>query len=298
MELLQSLRVFRRVAELSSFTQAADALSLPKSRVSTIVRDLEAELGVRLFHRTTRRVHLTHEGIALQERARDLLSDADDVRSMFQSGSSLRGSIRVDMPIGVARNVIIPCLHEFMDAHPHVDVELSSTDRRVDLIKEGFDCIMRVGDLDTESLIARRLGWFPMGNFVSATYADHHGVPTSIDELNQHRMVHYALSFGGTPYGFEDGDDTIAMQGRITVSDSEAYLASCLAGMGIIQAPDIGRIRELADLGTLVRVLPNHVAEPMPVSLLYARRNPSKRVRAFMDWLAATMEPHLDAVGP
>lgn len=140
MELLQSLRVFRRVAELSSFTQAADALSLPKSRVSTIVRDLEAELGVRLFHRTTRRVHLTHEGIALQERARDLLSDADDVRAMFQSGSSLRGSIRVDMPIGVARNVIIPCLHEFMDAHPQVDVELSSTDRRVDLIKEGFDC--------------------------------------------------------------------------------------------------------------------------------------------------------------
>ena len=147
-------------------------------------------------------------------------------------------------------------------------------------------------------MIARRLGYFPVGSFASRTYLERFGTPRTLDDLKAHRLVHYAATFGGAPYGFEvaEGDDvrTIAMSGRVTVNNSDAYVAACVAGLGIIQAPAVGKMNEMLSTGQLVEILPDHRPEPMPVTILYAeRRTLAKRVRVFFDWIAEVMEPEL-----
>jgi DNA-binding transcriptional LysR family regulator len=292
---------FVRVAELGSFTQAAAGLGLPKASVSTSVQRLEALLGARLLHRTTRRVELTQDGRAFYERCRDLLADMDELQAMFQPAhEALRGRLRVDMPQGVARNVLVPRLPEFLAAHPQIELELSSTDRRVDLVREGFDCVLRVGTLADSSLVARPLGHYRLLNVASQGYIAQHGTPQTLADLPRHRLVHYVATLGAKSAGFEYVDPVsgatrfIDMAGSVTVNNSEAYQAACLAGLGIIQAPASGYLTPLLESGQLVEVLPEWRAAPMPVSLLYAnRRHQPKRVQAFMNWVAQVMQPYL-----
>lgn len=299
MDLLDATRTFLRVAELASFTQAADRLGVPKASVSTAVQQLENHLGTRLLHRTTRRVQLTQDGQAYYERALDLLADADELQSMFQLGeAAYAGRLRVDMSIGMARHLVVPRLAEFLDAHPGISLELGSTDRRVDLVREGFDCVLRVGTLADSSLVARPLGRFRVLTVASPAYLERQGVPQSPEDLDTHRLVGYAPMLGARPEDFEylDRDGTLrtrAMPFALVVNNSEAYQAACLAGLGLIQAPESG-LRAPLDDGRLVEVLPGFRAEPMPVSLLYAnRRHLPKRVQAFMRWLDEVLRPHL-----
>ena len=146
MNKLEAMQIFVRVAELSSFTQAADSLGLPKASISVAVKQTEAWLGARLLHRTTRKVQMTQDGQAFYERCKDVLADMDELQSMFQRGEeALGGRLRVDMPSGVARYQVLPRLDEFLQRHPRLELELSSTDRKVDIVREGFDCVLRVG---------------------------------------------------------------------------------------------------------------------------------------------------------
>ncbi|HSC79921.1 MAG TPA: LysR family transcriptional regulator [Chitinolyticbacter sp.] len=298
MEQLAAMRVYLRVAELASFTQAAEQLGLPKASISAAVQQLENQLGARLLHRTTRRVQMTQDGQAYYERCRDLLADMDELQAMFQAGEGdLAGRLRVDLPAASARMYVLPRLPEFLAAHPRIELELSSTDRRVDLVREGFDCVMRVGALVDSSLIARRLGRFQMVNCASREYVARYGLPGTLADLAQHRLVHYAATLGAKAAGFEyvtpDGVAFLAMAGVITVNNSEAYQAASRAGLGIIQLPRVGVADALAS-GELVELLPDWRAEPMPVSLLYAnRRHLPRRVQAFMAWLAQVMAPYL-----
>lgn len=288
---LDLLRIYVKVAALSSFTAAADQLGLPKARASTAVQRLEADIGVRLLHRTTRTVRMTPDGEQFLERAEALLAEAEELQTLFQKApTSLRGRLRVDLPTGFARHVVIPRLPEFLAAHPLLDIELSSTDRRVDLVHEGFDCVLRIGQLHDSGLVARRLGKLPLVNFASPAYLKRHGVPHTLDDLRSHRLVRYVQTLGTTPSGWEyhDGERyrTFDMPGVITVTHTDAYEAACMAGLGMIQAPAIG-LRQVVEAGQLVEVMPGFTGEPMPVSLVYAsRRNMPKRVQAFMDWLA------------
>jgi DNA-binding transcriptional LysR family regulator len=292
------MQIFVRVAELAGFTRAADSLGLPKASVSAAVQDLESTLGTRLLHRTTRKVELTQDGRAYYERCKDLLSDVDELQAMFQrGGQALRGRLRVDMPSGVARAFILPRLPQFLEQHPQLELELSSTDRRVDLVREGFDCVLRLGTLGDSSLIARSLGRFRMMNCASPAYLRTHGTPTTLESLSRHRLIHFAATLGARAEGFEypdgDGYRSLPMAGPLTVNSAEAYEAACIAGLGIIQAPAVGLQQSLAD-GSLVEVLPQFTAEPLPVSLVHAnRRNLPKRVRAFMDWMAVVLGPYL-----
>jgi len=141
------MQIFVRVAELASFTHAADALGCTKASVSVAVQQLESHLGTRLLHRTTRKVTLTQDGQLFYERCKDLLADADELQSMFHtaSGPALRGRVRVDMSTGMARHAVIPRLPELLARHPLLELEISSTERRVDLVREGFDCVLRGG---------------------------------------------------------------------------------------------------------------------------------------------------------
>ena len=160
---LHHLRIFVRVAELGSFTLAADQLGLAKGGISSAVQQLETYLGTRLLHRTTRRVTLTPDGEQFLERCKELLADAEQLQAMFQpAASGLRGRLRIDMPTTTARDIIIPRLPEFLAAHPLLEVGISSTDRFVDLVQEGFDCVLRIGELANSDLVVRPLGLLKM----------------------------------------------------------------------------------------------------------------------------------------
>lgn len=302
MSTLDRMQIFTRVAELASFTQAADALGLPKASVSIAVQQLEAELGTRLLHRTTRKVQPTQDGQAFYERCKDLLADVDEVQTMFQQQGvqNLRGRVRIDMSTGMARHAVIPRLPELLALHPLLELEISSTERRVDLVREGFDCVLRVGPVGDTSLVARPLPPLRMVNVVSPAYLQAYGTPHTLVDLAQHRLVHYASTLGAKPGGFDYSENgqmlSLPMQGAITVNNADAYTAACLAGLGLIQAPAVG-VHLLLKQGLLVEVLPQHVALPMPQTLLYAnRRNLSKRVRVVMDWMAEVVGDYVQTV--
>ncbi|MCC7633938.1 LysR family transcriptional regulator [Stenotrophomonas rhizophila] len=299
MDRIDQLRSFLRVAELGSFTAAADSLGLPKASVSLAVQRLEAEVGVQLLHRTTRRVQLSADGAQFQQRARDLLDDLEELQGMFRRDTSqLKGRLRVDMSSGLARQLVIPQLPAFLDGHPGLEIELSGTDRRVDLVREGFDCVLRVGPLDDNTLVARPLGVMHIVNCASPAYLATRGVPKDLADLAAHALVHYVGTLGQRSPGFEYHDGqryrSLPMRGAITVNSGEGYSAAALAGLGIIQVPLLGARHALAS-GELVQILPQCVAEPMPVTLLYAqRRHLPRRVAAFMDWVTALIQPELE----
>ena len=298
MDRLNSMQIFIRVVELESFTKAGESMGLPKASVSNHVQQLETLLGTRLLYRTTRKVQLTQDGANFYERCKDLLIDVDEIETMFQTGpSTITGKLRVDMPSGFARNFVMPRLPEFLSIHPHVELELSCTDRKVDVVKEGFDCVLRVGSMSDSGLMARQLGHLKIINCVSQSYIKKWGHPKNLEDLNKHQLIHYVGTFGAKSQGWEylEGDryKYIKMKGAITVNNSDAYLASCLAGLGIIQVPLIGVRKHLKD-GTLVEILSKYKSEPMPVSIVYPhRRNLSKRVQVFMDWLDSIVKDYV-----
>ena len=265
---LDELRIFARVAELASFSRAAEQLGLAKGRVSTAVRQLEVRVGARLLQRTTRNVRLTPDGERFLERSKELLTEAEQLHAMFRpAASGLTGRLRIDLPNSLARDLIVPRLPEFLAAHPQLEIGISTTDRRVDLVHEGFDCVLRVG---------------------------------ALADLARHRIVHYtsALASRDAVWDYRDPIDGVVralpMRADVTVNGTDAYDAAAIAGLGIYQAPAI-HVRALVASGHLVEVMPEHVAPAMPVSLLYAhRRQLAPRVQAVMAWLQAVVAPRLD----
>jgi DNA-binding transcriptional LysR family regulator len=290
---LSTLRMFVKVAELGSFTRAAEHLGLSKARVSTAVRALESDVGSRLLQRSTRAVRLTPDGEAFLARARQLVTEASELAEMFQAPSTLRGRVRIDMPQSLARSVFIPKLPELIATYPHIELQLSTTDRRVDVVREGFDCVVRVGKLEESGLVARRVGELAMSNCASPEYVKKYGMPRSLADLAGHLVVHYAVRFGAESPSFEyrdgDGYRELPMRSVITVNSTESYHSACIAGLGIIQSPRWGVLPHLA-AGNLVEVLPQYTSEPLPISLVHAHgRNVPRHVRVVMSWLAAEL---------
>lgn len=293
----ESLRIFATVATLQSFSRAAEQLGLPKARVSTAVQQLEANVGASLLHRTTRVVRLSEDGRQFLDRCTALLADAEQLALMFQPGAgALRGRLRVDLPNTLARDVLIPRLPEFLAAHPALELGLSTNDRLVDLLHEGFDCVLRVGPLADSGLVARPLGQLRMANAASPAYLRQFGTPQALADLEAHRVVHYAGSLAAAGAGWEHHDGQAwqlrPMRCSLVVNGTDAYQAACLAGLGLIQAPLHG-LRAHFDAGRLVEVLPQHTAAPLPVSLLVPHRRAPRRVQAFMAWLGEALKPHL-----
>ncbi len=302
MQNLEPILIFITVAEMGSFTRAADSLGIQKGRASTAVRKLEEDIGVRLLHRTTRSVQLTEDGRAFHARARDLLAEVDDLHSMFAGDrAALRGRLRVDLPTEVARSTIVPALPDFMATYPELELEVSSTDRQVDLVQEGFDCVLRLGPIGDETLIARPLGKLRTVNVASARIPGASWRPaiagrppasgTSIDSF------------------FDDaGRETLWMgiSGRRRLCDASVARcatrqqradlaeAAALAGLGLIQAPLLGVGRYL-ESGALVEIIPDLRRRALDVSLVVAHRsNLSRRVRAFMKWIEDVLAPYLE----
>jgi len=301
MQNLEPILIFVTVADMGSFTRAADSLGIQKGRASMAVRRLEEDVGVRLLHRTTRIVQLTEDGRAFHARARDLLAEVDDLHTMFADDRvALRGRLRVDLPTEVARTTIVPALPDFMAVHPELELELSSTDRQVDLAQEGFDCVLRLGPIKDEALIARPLGLLRMANAASPAYLARYGVPRSLEDLqrHEHRTIHFSTVLGARSYGWEypdgDGYATLRLPGALHVNSAQTYDAAALAGLGLIQAPVLG-IGQYLESGALVEVLPDFRRRAIAVSLVVAHRsNLSRRVRAFMKWIEEVLTPYLE----
>jgi len=287
------LRIFVRVARLASFTRAAEQLELPRATVSTALQRLESRLGARLLQRTTRRVTLTAEGEALLARAEDLLAELEALGTLFRTdGESIEGRLRVDMPLGMSTSLVMARLPEFLALHPGLHVDLCSTDRRVDVIADGFDCVVRAGAVVDETLACRPLGALPLRNTASAAYVRRFGRPTTLSALQDHWLVDYRPNPADPPVGFEHWDARqrrtlhLPMKSMVSVNNSAAYEAACRAGLGVAQIPVSTASRGLRD-GVLIDVLPAHRPAPLPLNLLYPhRRHLPRRVGAFADWIA------------
>ncbi|WP_326537196.1 LysR family transcriptional regulator [Pseudorhodoferax sp.] len=301
MDRLDHLRIFLRIAQCGSFTQAADQLGLPRASVSGALQQLEARLGARLLHRTTRRVRLTADGESLLEGASSLVHGMEVLEQQFSAtGQGLAGRLRVDVPSRIAHRVLAPALPGFLALHPGIALELGSHDRVVDLTKEGVDCALRVGQLAPSSLVARPLGSFSLVNCASPQYLERHGVPATVHDLQaqQHRQVNYAPAAGGryAPWEWlQDGQlRTLNLPGYVAASNVETYIACAVSGMGLIQVPAFD-VQDQLRAGALVEVLPHQRAPAMPVHLVYPhRRHLASRVQAFCSWIETLLAPHLD----
>jgi DNA-binding transcriptional LysR family regulator len=290
MDRIQPLRVFSRVAELKSFTKAAESLGLPKASVSAQIQQLETELGTRLLHRTTRQVQLTRDGLAFYERAKDLLVDVDELSSLFQSEpSQISGRVRIDMSSRMARFEIIPKLARLLSQFPNLQIELGATDRRVDLVREGYDFVIRGGMLTDSGLIAKKIGEATTINAASGNYLKKYGTPKSVKDLESHYLVNYVSSFDERADGFEyrDGENyrSVIMKSHVTVNNAESYVAACEAGLGMIQSPGVS-LQESLRSGKLIEILPKLRAQSLPIYVIYPhRRNLPRRVRVLIDWV-------------
>lgn len=300
MDTLDQYRVFVRVAEMASFIKAAHALDLPRASVSAAVQQLEATLGTRLLHRTTRQVRVTPDGAQLLERVRLLLADAEDIGQLFQAGQrKISGRLNVDVPSRIARRLVAPALPGFLSRYPRLQLALGSTDRVIDLVQEGVDCAVRIGALQDSTLVARPLGHIALINCASPDYLREYGVPDGPADLAQgHWSVGYASASTGRelPWDYLDGGEALrlAVPSRVIVNNAESYIACCVAGLGLIQIPRFD-VRHLLATGELVELMPGYRAAPMPVSLIYPnRRQRSRRLNAFIEWFEALMRPHLE----
>ncbi|WP_439623214.1 LysR family transcriptional regulator [Shinella sp.] len=295
MDRIDLFRTFCRVVECASFTRAADTLGLPRSSVSAAVIDLETRVGARLLHRTTRKVSPTQDGAAFYERCLRLIADVEETEGLFrQTAVGLSGKLRIDVPGRIGRLILAPALPEFLARYPQLDIELRITDRTVNLVEESVDCVLRVGPLSDSGLVARKIGDLALINVASPAYLAAYGTPGVPDDLGGHLAVNYASPSTGRVEDWEwiEGGEVrmVPMRARATVNSAEAYIACCLAGLGLIQIPAYD-VRSHLDAGELVEVMPDHRAAAMPMTLLYPhRQHLSRRLQVFADWLDALMK--------
>jgi LysR family transcriptional regulator, regulator for bpeEF and oprC len=294
MSFIQRLRVFVAVVENRSFARTAEALRMTRPGVTNAINALEESLGARLLHRTTRRVTLTGEGELLHERALHLLAEVDETRGLFGgSGEKPKGRLRVDIPVAIAKPFIIPALPDFLATYPDVEVILGVSDQPVDLLAEGVDCVIRIGQLPVSSMVGRVIAQMTMVICASPAYLAAHGTPASFADLARHRAVNYVAGRGHRPIHWQvpEGDTMreIAMKSGVMVNDTEAFIAAARAGLGLVQGPGACMAEHLAS-GALVEVLPEARAIRRPLSIMYpARRHLAPQVRAFIDWSEKVM---------
>lgn len=295
---LEQYRIFAQVAEMGSFIKAAHALEIPRASISAAVQQLEIALGVRLLHRTTRKVGLTTDGAQLLERVRLLLADADDIEQLFQTRQrQVSGRLNIDVPSRIARRLIAPALPGLLRAYPRLQVGLGSSDRAIDLVQEGVDCAVRVGALHDSSLVVRPLGHIALINCASPGYLREHGMPVNPEDLMRgHGSVGYRSPATGRelPWEIAGLGQELQLPSQVVVNNAESYIACCVGGLGLIQIPRFD-VQHLLDAGSLVEVMPQFRAASMSVSLVYPhRRQRSRRLNAFIEWFESLMKRHLE----
>ncbi|MCR4265469.1 LysR family transcriptional regulator [Nitratireductor sp. ZSWI3] len=293
MDRLDAMRLLVRVIERRSFTAAAADLGMPRSTATEAIRRLERDLGCRLLERTTRHVAPTLDGEAYYRRCLSILADIDEAEGAVRGGEPA-GVLRFDAHGALTRAFLLPRLPEFLEAYPQIRLQIGQGDRLVDLVREGVDCVIRAGEPDDSGMIMRRLPDIPEQTCASPDYLSCHGMPTSPDGLDGHRMIGFVSSRTGRmmPLEFQTAEGTREITLPCLVTANEAETAHHLArmGYGLIQAPRY-RFREDLARGALVEVLPDHPPPPLPLAAYYPQnRQLSPRVRVFLDWVATVFD--------
>lgn len=300
MDRLTSMEVFHWVVELGSFSRAADRLDMSKATVTAHVAGIENRLGVRLLNRTTRKLSLTEDGAAYLEHVRRVLADVQDTEDLLsRARSTPRGRLRVDMPVTLGRQHIMPAMPRFAAQYPEVEVLATLDDRRIDLVEEGVDVAIRMGSLEDSSFIAKRV--YATGFVVCASpdYLAIHGTPATPEDLVHHQCLGFysAASRRVFEWPFERNGErfAIAPRGFLTVSNAEALVDAALAGAGIISILEMIVSRQLAS-GELVPILDDvRTTLTTPISVIYPQnRHLSPKVRVFVDFVAGLF-PRLQA---
>jgi LysR family transcriptional regulator for bpeEF and oprC len=292
MDRLQSMEVLHWVVELGSFSRAADRLNMSKATVTAHIAAIENRVGVRVLNRTTRRLALTEDGAAYLEHARRVLADVEETEGMLGVGKRVpRGVLRVDMPVALGRQYIVPALPRFAAQYPELRVIAALDDRRVDLLEEGIDAAVRVGPLADSSLIARRVYETMFVCCASPDYLAVHGTPQTPADLAAHNCLGlYVLSYGRVlEWVFErDGERVvIAPNGNLVLSGGEALLDTAVAGAGIAMMSDLIASRWIASGGLRPILQDWQPKTGYPISVVYAQnRHLSAKVRVFVDFVA------------
>lgn len=290
MDRLDTMRLFTRIVELGSFSRAAEQLGLARASATQSIKQLEARLGVRLLLRTTRQVTPTVDGDAYYQRCLVILNDVDELEAEFShAGHHPQGRIRIDLSGSLCRLVLLPALPRFCAAYPQIRLDITVSDRHIDLIREGVDCVLRFGGLGDVPHVARRLAQLPQVTCASADYLQRNGTPQTLADLADHRAVDYVFVPNGKPVPLEfviDGAiERRNLPATVSINSGEAYVAACEAGFGIIQVPHYHVARQLSE-GSLREILPNCRPPALPLNALYPpNRQLSARIRAFIDWL-------------
>jgi len=294
MEDLSAISAFVRVVEAHSFAAAARQLELSASGVSRAVSRLEASLGVRLLARTTRSLSVTEEGRAFYERCRRILSDLNEAtETIGDARDHPRGRLRVAAAMSVGRALVLPHLSEFHERYPDIRLEMVLGDRSLDMVEEGIDCALRVGELADSSMIARRIGQFRSLTCASPAYLEKFGRPTSLDDLAAHRCVGYARNAHGLlPWEFwtSEGRTSIEIAPMLTLNDAESVIQAGVQGLGLIQTGYAIAAIYLKH-GKLVPVLEDLETSGPEMWMVYPqRRHLSSRVQVFIDWISEVFE--------
>jgi DNA-binding transcriptional LysR family regulator len=287
MDRLDEIRAFAAVADARSFTQGARKLGVSGAQVSKLVARLENRLGARLLNRTTRDVSLTDTGQAYLERARDLLEGFDALESSVKDQSGPSGLLKVSAPVSFGKGQLTPALLAFANGCPSVSLDVSFTDRMVNLVEEGFDVAVRIGHLSDSSLVARRLAAVRMVTCAAPDYLARHGTPGALEDLGRHEAILDTNAKDAAVWRFGPQGDArdVRVHGRLRFNGAEACVAAAVAGFGITRTPAFAAADELRS-GRLTPILCNFEPELIHVHAVYPHaRHLAAKVRAFVDFL-------------
>ena len=303
MDRFEAMQAYARVVEAGSFTRAAATLGISRTSITQLVQQLEARLGVKLLHRTTRQVNVTADGAVYYDRVIRLLADLDDTEASLSNASAQPlGKLKVDVPSPLARMILMPALPAFHARYPDLQIDMGVSDRAIDIIGENVDCVVRGGVLTDQSLKSRHVGDLQLGLYAAPIYLARAGTLVHPHELEgtHHRMVGFLWGRAGKTYpvAMERAGERLGIDGRyvVAVDDGNAYLAAGQAGMGVLWLPHYMAKPHLAS-GELVALFDDWQLAPMPLHVAYAsNRYVSTRLRVFIDWVAELMAVHAPVV--
>jgi DNA-binding transcriptional LysR family regulator len=292
----RGIAVFMQVTHAGSFTLAAERLDMSKSGVAKSIARLETELGVRLFQRTTRRLSLTDEGRQFSDGCLRALAELESAQALATTQrQELAGRLRVDLPVVFGRRWVLPALLEIAAAHPALELDVSLSDRRVDLVEDGIDLAIRIGPLqDSATLVAKPLGVQQAVLVAHPNYLAPHGLPQTPDDLHRHACITFGSGGQARPWHFLDRhgrSQPLAVRGRLGLNHSEAILDAALAGHGIALLSDWLVAKHLA-AARLTRVLPEVRTQGFPIHAVWQKNQLlSAKVRHVVDLLAERFGP-------
>ena len=298
MDRWSAMQSFVRVVESGSFVAAAERLGTSTSSLSRQIADLEQHLGARLLNRTTRRLSLTESGQAFYERSVALLGDLAEAEAIVgQAAVTPRGTLRLTCSYNMAETRVAPAIAAFVERYPEVKFDVVVSDRMIDLVDEGFDLAIRVGQVGSDRLVARRLGSMQLIACAAPAYLKARGSPAAPADLAAHNVLTYAYASAPRSWRFTDTSGQqhdVRVTGSLHANSGDALAAAAISGLGIVCEPDF-LVGDALDDGRLVRVLPGFEASRGDIWAVYpSHRHLSLKVRLFVDHVRQWFEPEND----